>query len=59
MSLAYSPTSPTFPLPLSSISFNIIKCQVYEIKMVLEKKLMSTTDENGEKKDPLYIYTNV
>jgi len=35
----YSAYSPHFPSPLSSIWFNIMKCQIYKIKMLLEKNL--------------------
>jgi len=51
MSLAYS--SP-FLSPLSSISFNIIKCQIYLIKMVLVKNFCLQLTKT-EKKGP-FIY---
>jgi len=47
--------SPPFPYPLSSFSFNIIKCQIYKNQNSVEEKLLSSTDENREKRT-LYIF---
>jgi len=55
MSSAYSPPCPS---PVPSITFNVMKCQIYEIKMVLEKKFCLQLTKMEKKGPFIYILSS-